>query len=89
MKNIIKLIKVGANELYHVIKTNDKKTKQKLLFEKVCREKQKRSRKKSSVLVAASIGRNAVVAVRHHSSKFILGSSGLATLELLFQMNNQ
>ena len=41
-------------------------------------KKTKKAGKKSSALVASSVGRSAVDAVKAHSSKDVRGSSGLA-----------
>jgi hypothetical protein len=48
------------------------------LPEKLAEKKQKKPLKKTSALVAASMGRSAFDAVDAHSSKDVRGSSGLA-----------
>ncbi len=56
----------------------DKKVTGNLMPEKVTEKKQKRPLKKSSALLAASMGRSAIGGVDVHSSKDVRGSSGLA-----------
>lgn len=64
----IKATKPGVNQI-------DKKN---MAPNKVTKNKQKNSTKKSSALIAASLGRSAVKQVKANSSKDVRGSSGLA-----------
>lgn len=70
-KNSINKIKSGTNPI-------DKKDTKIIMPEKVTEKKQKKPLKKSSALLAASMGRSAVDAVDAHSSRDVKGSSGLA-----------
>ncbi len=64
----IKATKPGVNQI-------DKKNS---APDKVAEKKQKKPTKKSSALIAASLGRSAVDAMKANSSKDVRGSSGLA-----------
>jgi hypothetical protein len=70
-KNSVNKIKPGATPI-------DKKDTRNIMPEKVAEKKQKKPLKRSSALVAASMGRSAVDAVNARSSKDVRGSSGLA-----------
>ena len=56
----------------------NQKDKNNIVPDKVAEKKQKTKTKKSSALVAASVGRSAVDAVKATSSRDVRGSSGLA-----------
>ncbi len=70
-KNDVNKIKPGVNPI-------DKKDAKNIMPEKVAEKKQKKPLKKSSALLAASMGRSALDRVNAHSSKEVRGSSGLA-----------
>lgn len=78
MANKTELQKNGVNKIKPGVNPIDKKDTKNIAPEKVAEKKQKKPSKKSSALVAASMGRNAVDAVDAHSSKDVRGSSGLA-----------
>lgn len=78
MKNKTVLQKDDINKMKPGINPIDKKDTVNVMPEKVAEKKQKKPLKKSSALVAASMGRRAVDAVDAHSSKDVRGSSGLA-----------
>ena len=70
-KNDVNKSKPGVNPI-------DKKDTGNIIPEKATEKKQKKPLKKSSALLAASMGRSAVDAVDAHSSRDVRGSSGLA-----------
>ena len=78
MKNKKVLQTNGVNKMKPDVTPIDKKDTKKTMSEKVAEKKQKKPLKKSSALIAASIGRSAVDTVNAHSSKDVRGSSGLA-----------
>ncbi len=69
-KNDVNKIKTGVTPI-------DKKDTRNLMPEKPTQKKQRKRMKKSSALLAASMGRSAVDAVDARSSKEVRGSSGL------------
>lgn len=78
MKNKTVLQNDDVNKMKPGITPIDKKETGNIVPEKVAEKKGKKPLKKSSALVAASMGRSAVDAVDAHSSKDVRGSSGLA-----------
>ncbi len=78
MKNKTELQKDSINKIKPGVNPIDKKDTKKTLPEKGTEKKQKKPLKKSSALLAASMGRSAVGAVDAHSSRDVRGSSGLA-----------
>jgi predicted RNA-binding protein with PUA domain len=72
------LQKDGVNKIKPGVTPIDKNHAKNILPEKVTEKKQPKPLKKSSALVAASMGRSAVGAEDAHSSKDVRGSSGLA-----------
>ena len=78
MANKTELQKDGVNEIKPGINPIDNNEKKNIMPEKGVEKKQKKPSKKSSALLAASLGRSAVDAVKADSSKDVRGSSGLA-----------
>ncbi len=78
MANKTELQKDGVNETKPGVNPIDKNDEKNIMPEKVAEKKQKKPSKKSSALLAASLGRSAVDAVKANSSKDVRGSSGLA-----------
>ncbi len=78
MKNKTVLQNDDVKKMNPGITPIDKKETENVVPEKVAGKKQKKPSKKSSALVAASMGHSAVDAVKAHSSKDVRGSSGLA-----------
>ncbi len=70
--------KEGVSKVKSGVNPGDKKDTKDIMPEKIAGKKQKKPSKKSSALLAASLGRSAVDAVKPHSSKDVRGSSGLA-----------
>ncbi|MEO8764288.1 MAG: hypothetical protein ABI416_08375, partial [Ginsengibacter sp.] len=68
----------GVNKSKPDLNRINKKDTKNITPEKVAEKKQKKPLKKSSALLAASMGRSAVDGVDAHSSKDVRGSSGLA-----------
>jgi hypothetical protein len=78
MKNKTALQKDDTDKMKPGITSIEKKDTGNILPEKVAEKKQRKRVKKSSALLAASMGRSTVDAVEPHSSKDLRGSSGLA-----------
>jgi hypothetical protein len=78
MANKTVLKKDSVNKMKPAIDPIDNKVTGTSLPEKLAEKKQKKPLKKTSALVAASMGRSAFDAVDAHSSKDVRGSSGLA-----------
>ncbi len=78
MANKTVIQKDGINKTKPSLNPNGKNDMKKIMSEKVAEITRKKPMKKSSALLAASMGHSSVDAVKPHSSKDVRGSSGLA-----------